>query len=158
MREIPFPKITLNPWNLKDSSILEALPNRVCQLEIKDIMIRHISDYYKAHRPNFPTEPKEFYVIPFSASRMLDELELQQANFSALYLPSIALLQENGEIPEEISESAIVAWDFNFSIFTNQGFALAVDLSMSFPTFIFWERISSGYGFNPNYYFLAEPK
>lgn len=156
MTEIPFPKITLVPINQRDKKILNYLSNRVCDYSIKEILSQSIDSYYEAHRPAFPSEPKEFYLVPYLYVSIFKDYGLDFPQYAALYLPDVAnkVLEIRNNAPEDLKESAIIAWDYNFSHFTGQDFVLAVDLSWGEAQFVFWTN--AYFKFPPDYQFLAE--
>ena len=159
MKKTPFPKVTLTPCNEIDMSILDSLGNDICDSSIKKVFREHVLDYCKAHRLKFPTETKEFSIVPFGSFReACTDYNLYFPEYAALYLISVALnvRKIRSVVPEHLKDSPIIACDNNFSFFTNQRLVLAVDLSWEEAQFVFWK--DQRYDFNPKYQFLAEPK
>jgi len=71
---------------------------------------------------------------------ILKKYKLQIPNYSSLWLPSVALnaITILEQLPEDEREIAVIGYDDNFSRFMGNH-VLAVDLSMGFATFVFWE-------------------
>lgn len=150
---IPFPKIKLDPFNMNDLCTLHAIGNQVCEPQIKELLIDHMQKCFTAHRYNYPTEPKEFYIIPFAGmQKNFEEYKLRTPEFAALWLPSVALNTHEIIHNSEEKELAIIAWDNHFSRFSPKH-VLVADLSMGFPTFVLWQN---DYKFNPECHILAE--
>jgi len=154
-KKIPYPKVILEPFNLNDMHTIDALSGKVCLSYIKEMLIKHTRDCFTAHGFNYPTEPKEFYIVPFNQIHLLKNFSLKLPKYAVLWLPSVALHATEiiEKSPEDLKELAVIAWDFgNFSVFKGNH-VLAVDLSMGFATFVLWEN---KYSFNQECCFLAE--
>jgi len=158
MESIPFVKILLQPCNGQQQDQLFSLDGGVFPYQMKEVFVNHIYGYYEAHRPKFPSEPKEFYLIPYGGMKeTFSRYGLQPPKFAALWLPSLGHIVEEvrDKLPEESKEIAIIAYDYHFSSFLGN-MVLAVDISMGFPTFVFWEDDIFRLSENQNCYILAE--
>ena len=159
MNEIPYPKVTLRPYGPNSMGVLISLSPDVFPSSIREIFKQHISICHEAQALKYPTEPKEFYIIPFYKEKeVLEKFNLRPPKFAALWLPAIA--SKVDEILEQYSgeekEMVIIAYDYSLSNF-NGNLVLAADLSMGFPTFVFWENNIMGLCRNPDCHILVEP-
>ena len=128
-KTIPYPQITLTSFTENDFLYLKAVSCKVCSLDIKGTIIEHYQKM-KTQRVVYPSGSKNFYVLPISEyATAVNEYQLMTPAYAAIWLLSAALHHE--EIVKVLPENVpIVAWSGNDdSIFTNQKFLLAADLS-----------------------------
>lgn len=158
MSKIPYPKITLEPYNPKNVGVLNSLSPDVFPSDVKEKFRQHVIGCHEAHALKYPEEPREFFIVPFGEQKeALERFDLRPPAFAALWLPAIAL--KVNRIREQYSgeekEIVIVAHDCHFSEF-NGNMVLAVDISMGFPTFVLWENNISRFFHDPNCCILVE--
>jgi hypothetical protein len=153
---LQFPKIKAWPCNLNDTSSLDIFSPHQCEKEIKETFRDHLNSMFIAHRYKYPIAPKDLYIVPFSQEMEARKLGLSFAEFSALWLPSVAssILKIRQMMPDELKDSPIVAWDNNFSTFKGNRI-LHVDPGFGEVLFVMPQR--NGYGRPPDdWQFLAE--
>jgi hypothetical protein len=163
MKKIDYPKVLLMPCNLDkevNQRILYSLTENIFPLSIKKALQELIDEYYMAYKPEYPTEPKEFYIIPFGKmDEIFEEYNLQPPKFASLWLPSIATKVEEirGKLADDSKEIVIIRYDYYFSKLAGNH-RMVVDISLGFPTFVLWEDNIGRFHFDPNCWMLAEPK